>query len=337
MTEDSARLSAFRAAAESAFVAPLAALAAVRIDGEDAREFLQNQLSSDVYALSAGNSQWSSYNSPKGRMLASLRLWRDPGASDGFGALLASDMAASISKRLSTFVLRAKARISNQSMTHALIGVGGPRAAEVIATTFSISPSPDGASAIADGDATAVGLGDGRFVIVTAAARAAALRADIAKVAVPADEGVWRWLSIHAGAPFVTASISDQFVPQMLNWDALGGVSFQKGCYPGQEIVARMRYLGRLKERLYGFHVATDSEPPPGMRLYGSAFGATPCGTVINAAPAPDGGCDLLAVVQIAAVEAGPLTLGIEDGPPLVRVALPYAVPENESPRGRLV
>jgi tRNA-modifying protein YgfZ len=336
MTQGAVRQSAFRAAAESAFVAPLPALTAVRIDGEDARDFLQNQLSSDVYVLSAGNSQWSSYNSPKGRMLASLRLWRAPGASDGFGALIASDMAASISKRLSMFVLRAKARISNQSMTHSVIGVGGPRAADVIAATFSISPSPDGASAIVDGDAMVVGIGDGRFIIVTAAARAAALRSDIAKVAVPADESVWRWLSIQAGVPLVTAATSDQFVPQMLNWDALGGVSFQKGCYPGQEIVARMRYLGRLKERLYGFHVATDREPLPGVRLYSSAFGGPTRRPVANAAPAPDGGCGLLAVVQIAAVEAGALTLAMEDGPSLRRVALPYSVPEIASPRGRL-
>jgi folate-binding protein YgfZ len=136
--------------------------------------------------------------------------------------------------------------------------------------------------------------------------------------------------------PLITATTTDQFVPQMLNWDALGGISFQKGCYPGQEIVARMRYLGRLKERLYEFHVAAESEPRPGMRLHGSAFGATPCGTVIDAARAPDGGCGLLAVVQIAAVEAGGLTLGAEDGPRLTPVALPYPVPQNESPRGRL-
>src|SRR6266496_4049090 len=145
MTERTARQSAFRAAAESAFVTELATLTSLRIEGEDAREFLQNQLSSDVHALSAGSSQWSSYNSPKGRMLASLRLWRDPApeAANEFGALMASDMAATISKRLSMFVLRAKARISNQATTHALIGVGGPRAADVVAKTFNFSPSPD--------------------------------------------------------------------------------------------------------------------------------------------------------------------------------------------------
>ncbi|HEY3177431.1 MAG TPA: folate-binding protein [Casimicrobiaceae bacterium] len=338
MTDHLSRQSAFRAAAESAFVCDVPELAAVRIDGADAREFLQNQLSSDVYALDSGGGQWSSYNSSKGRMLASLRLWRDPASrsGDGFGAVIASDLAASTVKRLSMFVLRAKVRISDQSTTHAVVGVGGPRAADIIATAFGISPSHDGATAIVDNGVTLIGLGDGRFVIVAEVARAAALRGDIAKIAYAADEGVWRWLSINAGVPLVTAPTSDQFVPQMLNWDALGGVSFQKGCYPGQEIVARMRYLGRLKERLYAFHVAPDREPQPGMRLYGSAFGATPCGTVINAAPAPDAGCALLAVVQMGAVETDALTLGAEDGPPLTRVALPYPVPERESPRGRL-
>ena len=338
MIERATRPSVFQAATESAIVSHLAAFATIRVDGEDAREFLQNQLSSDVSALATGGSQWSSYNSPKGRMLASLRLWRHPPtrSADSFGALIASDLAASTAKRLSMFVLRAKVRVSDLSGTHATIGVGGPRAAEVIATSLGVSPSHAGASAIADSDATVVGLGGERFIIVAPAERAAALRDDIAKAALPADESVWRWLSISAGVPLITATTADQFVPQMLNWDALGGISFQKGCYPGQEIVARMRYLGRLKERLYGFHVAADSEPPPGSRVYGSAFGAAPCGTVINAALVPHGGCALLAVVQIAAVEAGPLMLGAEDGPQLTRVALPYSVPENESPRGRL-
>ena len=134
----------------------------------------------------------------------------------------------------------------------------------------------------------------------------------------------------------VTAATSDQFVPQMLNWDALQGISFQKGCYPGQEIVARMRYLGRLKERLYRFHVTAPSEPKPGERIYSEAFGPTPCGTVVNAAPAPDDGYALLAVVQIGAIDAGGLALGAKDGPPLARVELPYAVPEAAPTRSQL-
>src|SRR5437868_6137811 len=278
---------AFRASAESAVVCSLRDAAAIRIEGDEAREFLQNQLSSDVAALPAGRSHWSSYNSAKGRVIATMRLWCDNG---GFGAIVASDLAASTAKRLSMFVLRAKARISDQSAARAVLGVAGPQAVPVLARVLGVPPDVDAAMAIERAGATVVGLGDGRFVVVCDAAEVGRLRADIVKRATPADENVWHWLSINAGIPTITAATTDQFVPQMLNWDALDGISFQKGCYPGQEIVARMRYLGRLKERLYGFRAAAESQPEPGVRLYSPTFGATPCGTVINAAAAPGGG-----------------------------------------------
>ena len=106
--------------------------------------------------------------------------------------------------------------------------------------------------------------------------------------------------------------------------------------YETPEIIARMRYLGRLKERLYGFHAGTDDPPDAGARIYSPAFGETPCGTIINAAPAPNGGHALLAVVQISAIEADALSLDGEDGPRLTRFALPYPIPPNETPRGRI-
>jgi tRNA-modifying protein YgfZ len=334
MTDRSTRDSAFRAAAHSAVVCRPTGLATIRIDGDDAEAFLQGQLSSDVAALAPGKSQWSSYNSAKGRMLASLRLWR--GGDGGYGLLLSADLASAMTKRLSMFVLRAKVRLTDRSSTHATIGIGGQSAASAIEATLGPSPGAGDVIDLADRHAALVGLADGRFVLVAEASGAASMAAALAKDATTADEATWRWLSITSGVPLVTAATSDRFVPQMLNWDALQGISFQKGCYPGQEIVARMRYLGRLKERLYGFHVAAPSEPQPGARIYSEAFGPTPCGTVVNAAPAPDGGYALLAVVQIGAIDAGSLALDTEDGPPLVRVALPYTVPEAAPTRSRL-
>ncbi len=121
----------------------------------------------------------------------------------------------------------------------------------------------------------------------------------------------------------------------MLNWDALGGISFQKGCYAGQEIVARTQYLGRLKERTFLAHV--DALPPPaGARLFGAAFGEQPCGTVVNAATAPTGGAALLVALQIAARERGDVHLGRPDGPPVRMLPLPYAIPAAIAPRGRM-
>ena len=323
MTDPPTRDLGFRAAQRSAVVSDATGLAVLRIEGEDAAAFLQGQLSNDVAALAVDAAQWSSYNSPKGRMLANLRLWRD---CEGFGALISADLVAAIRKRLSMFVLRARVRVDDLSSTHAVLGVGGPDAATAVTKRFAISPIPDGVATSTQAPATIVGLDERRFVLVTDAARASALHTDLAEVATPVADDVWRWLAIDAGVPVVSAATSDQFVPQMLNWDALGGISFQKGCYPGQEIVARMRYLGRLKERLYGFRVAAPREPSPGARVYRAASGETPCGTVVNAAPSPDGGHALLAVVQVSAIEAGGLALDGTDGPPLVRVSLPYTL-----------
>jgi folate-binding protein YgfZ len=130
----------------------------------------------------------------------------------------------------------------------------------------------------------------------------------------------------------VLPQTQDQFLPQALNWDALGGVSFRKGCYSGQEIVARTQHLGRLKERTLLAHV--DSDPlPAGTRLFSSAFGEQPCGTLLNIARAPGGGSELLAVAQLA---AGELSLGAQAGPALTPIALPYVLPTATAQRERI-
>ncbi len=119
-----------------------------------------------------------------------------------------------------------------------------------------------------------------------------------------ASYDVWQWLTIRAGVPVVTAATQDAFVAQTANWDILGGIDFQKGCYTGQEIIARMQYLGRLKERAFLFHVDR-SDVQPGERIFSEAFAGQPCGTVVNAAHAPGGGSDLLVVLQVGRGRAG--------------------------------
>jgi folate-binding protein YgfZ len=327
---------AYAAATESGVVCADTSFGVLAFEGDDAAAFLHGQLSSDVSGLAPGRSQGSSYNSPKGRTLATLRLWRsaEPGVPR-FGALLAADLAAPIAKRLAMFVLRAKARVANDSGRRALVGIGGPRAAEALAAACGVRPEPAGAVALPGEDATIVGLNDGRFVIVADAARSAALRARLETAAVPAGGDVWRWLGVRAGVPQVTAATSDRFVPQMLNLDALGGVVFNKGCYPGQEVVARTRSLGELKQRLYGF-TADAAPPPPGARIFGATFGDQPCGTIVDAAPGPSGETAMLAVVQIAAAQSDTLTLDAPGGARLSPFALPYAVPSGAPPRARV-
>jgi len=309
------------------------ASALLEVTGDDAIAFLQGQLSSDVAALSVGQGQFWSYNSPKGRTLANGVLWRADAAvgPPRVLVLLAADLAEAIARRLAMYVLRAKATVRDVRDQYTLLGLAGAGSADAARTALGVSVATLTAVPFRT-DATAVALPDGRVVIASPPAGAPLVHAALARHAATADALMWRWFAIAAGVPKVTAATSDLFVPQALNWDLLGGVSFQKGCYPGQEIVARMRYLGRLKERLYAFRTQAEDVAAT-TRLHSAAFGDQACGTVVNAAPDPAGGSALLAVVQREAADAGDVRLGAVDGPPLLPQRLPYDVPAADETR----
>lgn len=298
-------------------------------DGADAASFLHGQLSTDVAGMAVGEAAWSSYNSPKGRMLGTLLLWR--AAPDAFRAFVAADLAAPLRKRLSMFVLRAKVAVTDLSAEGRCFGVAGPGAADALRAALGLAEAPAPGHGLAAAGALAAATPDGRFLVHVAAADAHALATRLAGHARRVTGDEWALAGIRAGVPAIAQATADLFVPQAANWDLIGGVSFRKGCYPGQEIVARMQYLGRLKERLHAFHV--DGPPPaPATPLYGEVFGDQACGAVVNAAPAPGGGSDLLAVAQVAAVAGGALRVGAPDGPPLTVGTLPYAVPAPAAP-----
>ena len=294
--------------------------------GPDAQEFLQGQLSNDLNDLATGVLQLSSHNSPKGRMLATLLIWRDGPSS--FRALVSADLAETLRKRLSMYVLRSKVSVLDLSPSHALFGIGGTAAGDAVRAALGTVPEP---GHVLIGEAwTMIALPDGRIVIAAPREFAEGVRNKLAAAAREAPSEYWRWLGIRAGVPVIVAATQDHFVLQAANWDLLGGVSFQKGCYTGQEIVARTQYLGRLKERMHLFHV--DGPPPlPGSRVFGAVFGDQACGTVVDAAPAPESGSDLLAVVQMTALD-GPLHVGTPEGPVLAPCALPYSLPSPAAP-----
>ena len=323
---------AWRAAASGAVVADASALAAITFVGPDAATFLQGQLSNDVDALAPGQGQWTTYNSPKGRMLATLFLFRlaDAGA---YTALVARDLAEVVRKRLAMFVLRANVALRAADGDDVFLGVGGPSAQDAVQEAFGRAP-PAG-SAARYGAAVVVHLPDGRFVVTASHADAAAVFDALAKRATPAGTPVWAWLGVRVGVPMITAATQDQFVAQAANWDALGGLDFRKGCYTGQEIVARTQHLGRLKERLFAFRADVDP-PSPGTRLYSRVFGEQASGTVVNSAPDPEGGSRFLAVTQIAAADSDAMMVGAPAGPIAKREPLPYELPAPAAPRERL-
>jgi folate-binding protein YgfZ len=310
-----------RASLDGSVMVPLSHLGVLHISGEDALEFLQGQLSSDVKALKPGYAHYSAYCSAKGRVLADFLLWRDQGGD--FMALLSRDLTEKIRRRLGMFVLRARVKIQDVSAQFALLGLAGADASATVdpekSAAFSVVQSESGYM---------INLGHNRYLAVLEDAAAVTTWTELARKLRPAGEAVWRWLDIRAGIPWVSEWTDDEFVPQMANLDLIGAVNFQKGCYPGQEIVARTQYLGKLKRRLYRLHAPVDIPPAPATSLYSTTLGEQACGTVVDAAPAPDGGCDLLAVVQIDATLASRLHLGSADGPVLSLLGLPYAIPQ---------
>jgi folate-binding protein YgfZ len=301
-------------------------------DGEDAADFLQGQLSTDVKALAPGEGGWTTYNSPKGRLLATPYLIRDA-AGERYWAVLPAALAAPIAKRLSMFVLRAKVSVTDASVLYRVLGIGGPAAAQSAEAAFGVTPDFD-RMALCD-EVRMLRLPDGRILVLAPSEIADDVFERVGRFATPVGAPVWAWLAVQSGVPMITSATQDLFVAQAANFDALGAVDFRKGCYTGQEIVARMQYLGRLKERLFAFRTEATA-PSPGTRLFGSAFGDQPSGTVLNSAPDPGGGSRFLAVAQIEAANAGTMTIGAVDGPVARREALPYAVPEPQPPRGRV-
>jgi hypothetical protein len=165
-----------------------------------------------------------------------------------------------------------------------------------------------------------------RFEIIAPTDHAMKLWTNLKPKTTPVAPPVWAWLDIMAGIPGVHPETSDAFVPQMANLEIVGGVNFKKGCYPGQEIVARMQYLGKLKQRMYRAHLEGDSQPRPGDSVFAPDFPGQSAGTVVAAQAAPDNGFDLLAVIQISSAEIGELHLGSETGPKLSLQTLPYSV-----------
>ena len=322
----------WRAARSDAVVTDASSVGRLVFEGPDTADFLQGQLSNDVKALAPGQGQWTTYNSPKGRMLATLFLTRDVDG-DRYVAVLASELVEPIRKRLTMFVLRAKVRIAGTPPGTSIFGIGGPAARDAVVNAFGEAPAA--AHVAAHGDIGIEHWPDGRFLVAAGEASAGRAFDALAAHATPADAPVWAWLGVRAGVPMITAATQDLFVAQTANWDALGGLDFRKGCFTGQEIVARTQHLGRLKERLFAFRTET-GPPAPATRLYGEPFGDQACGTVVNSAPDPEGGSRFLAVAQIQAADAGPMSIGSPDGPAAEREPLPYDLPDPSPPRGRI-
>jgi len=277
----------FDAARAGAAVIPVTQFELLRFHGGDAQSFLQGQLTCDVEKVMPQQAQFGGYCTPKGRLLANFLLMSTP---QGYLMYLPADVAAFVAERLSKFVLRSNVKIEREPGMRAL-GLAGPAVPALLQQELGALPQARLAMAL-HARACVVCVPGNSYLLVAALAEMAALWEPLAKRAVPAGAECWAWQQIQAGVPWITTATQDLFLPQMIGLDTIGGVSFDKGCYTGQEIVARTHYLGEVKRKLR--QGRTSGSVRAGDALLASG---EQCGTVLNAAVVPGEGSILLAVV----------------------------------------
>ena len=314
------------------FVAPVTDLGLIAVAGEDAARFLHSQLTNDVEHLGTGEARLAGFCTPKGRLQATFLIWRDPEGS--VWLQLPRAIQAPLQKRLAMFVMRSKAKLrdaTGEETVAAVIGVGGVKGeAALAAQGLSLPAAP---YATTHGERGAVirladALGAPRYLWLTSPQNGESALPALAQQLALGGNAAWQLAAIHAGVPEVTAATQEQFVPQMINYELLGGVNFKKGCYPGQEIVARSEYLGKLKRRT-SLAAVDNAAARAGDEVFTVEEPDQPCGMVVNAAPNGLGGADLLVELKLETLGQD-VRLGASSGPALRFLPMPYALDRVE-------
>ncbi len=294
-------------------------LALISARGSDAGSFLQGQLTNDVLLMKESDARLAAWCSAKGRMLASFVVWKN--SPEEFYLLMSSDLLANTLKRLKMFVLRAKCVLTDETANFQIMGLAGeavrtmnlgaPHAYSMLAT------SPKGLE-------KAILLPSGWH-----AGQAVPRALHIAPASATHTQDTdalahWNYLEITSGIARITAPISEAFVPQMLNYESVGGVNFKKGCYPGQEVVARSQFRSTLKRRAYLMH--SDAPLQAGQEVFDVTDPEQPCGIVAQAAA--DGAHGFVAIIsmQTSAAQSASLHAGSPQGAKLHLLSLPYAL-----------
>jgi folate-binding protein YgfZ len=326
--------------ADVAVLTPLPEWRAFAATGPDAAGFLHGQLTNDVEGLAADNARLAGYCTAKGRLLATMVIWRGAAAGPAeaseeakatiFG-LLRSDLFDVVLKRLSMFVMRAKVKLIS-----AELNITGVTASDKCLSALAdaagggLPSNPWTRSELSSGTWIAAPSTGGlhRFWWIATNAQCDEAADAIKAFSVRGVTDEWRRADLSAGLPWIAASTQDVFIPQTVNLDLIEGVSFTKGCYPGQEVVARSHYRGTVKRRMALGTIANGAAPDgstlPGIDIYDTSHANEPCGRVVDAA-----GTDtvtLLFETTLASLPEGSLRLGTPDGPPIVLTELPYAI-----------
>lgn len=301
----------------------------IQVSGDDAEIFLQGQFTNDIRQVSPEHHQMGGYCTPKGRMLANFRIFSHNGS---YVLQLPEDTSEALLKRLSMFILRSQVTLEDASDQLVVIGLAGECSRELLTSKFALLPQAPGDSIQQDG-VTILNISGPtpRFEIIGQAEAMESLWTELATKANPANPELWSLLDIRAGIPTIYSGTVESFVPQMTNMQLIDGVSFDKGCYVGQEVVARMKYLGSLKRRMYLAKIDSPTQPQPGDNLVPNTAteSGQEAGTVVMSAPSPQGGYELLAVIENNHIEADQLHLKSSSGPTVEIISQPYQFEET--------
>lgn len=306
----------------SAFFSELSGTGLIAVEGPEAASFLQAQVTSDVARMTPSQTQYSGYCSPKGRLLATFLVWR---CGDDFLLQLPRALSESVRAMLAKYVLRARVKLSSDPQR--LFGIWGSGSARALLAFVGQVPERNH-EAERSSDLCLTRLPVDRFLALVPEERAKTVRAFLCASAQEHAETAWDALDIEAGVPVITIATQDQYVPQMVNLDLIGGVSYTKGCYPGQEIVARTHHLGRLKQRMYRVVVRGATDVRAADPLFSQAFGSRQAsGALLSVATTGPEGHIALAVIQKGSVEAQEVHWKSMGGPTVEFLPLPYAIP----------
>ncbi len=320
-------------ALESGHVVLLKQTGLLCLEGEDAVSFIHGQLSNDIEHLTADQTRLAAYCNPQGRILALFNVWKSTGK---IWLTVPRDILVTLSKRLQMYILRAKVRLSDESDNMAILGIGGEKGGKALSKRFESLPSePYGKTENGYGVLVRVAdaFGYPRYLLAIPAERLQEVEGDLSSMLSVCDENGWVMGDIRAGVPRITLPVQDRFIPQMVNLEQVGGLSFKKGCYPGQEVIARSQYKGTVKRRMYHgmVELPVEENPPVDVDLAAGAdivdVNGQTCGTIVCSARRDSHRVDFLAVMQTEAVSHEALYAEKADGPAITWIPLPYSLP----------
>jgi len=317
-----------QSAFDNIVLADLCHYSLIEASGDDVVDFLQGQLTNDINQVTESIGQLSAYCNPKGRILANFRIFK---RSNRYFLRLRSDICEPTLKRLRMFIMRSKVELIDRSDELSRMGIAGLNATKQLATMFATLPENSDES-ITENDITIIKLAGTlpRYEAHGTTEKIKELWEILQKDATAIGENSWNLLTIRAAIPEIVSETVEAFVPQMVNLQAINSLSFTKGCYPGQEVVARMHYLGKLKRRLFIGSVKSDELPVSGQPIMTGDENEQKVGQIVTASWSKNKQIEFLAVLQIEKAESETLHIGSGTGSVIQLMDLPYSLEKEE-------